>query len=68
MLSKDALLNSQGVITVDQMTLGISGKQLNLQNIVDNYTAAQESMPLEIFESNILVASWIDDLGFTQKD
>lgn len=68
MLSKDALLNSQGVITVDQMTLGISGKQLNLQNIVDNYTTAQESMPLEIFESNILVASWIDDLGFTQKD
>ena len=39
-----------------------------MSNIIENYNNAQENMLLEIFESNILVSSWIDDLGFSQKD
>ena len=68
LLSKEALANSGGVITVDQMTLGERGKQISMSNIIENYNNAQDSMLLEIFESNILVATWIDDLGFSQKD
>jgi len=65
LLSKEALSNSGGVITVDQMTLGERGKQISLSNIIENYNNASDSMLLEIFESNILVATWIDDLGFS---
>jgi hypothetical protein len=50
------------------MTLGERGKQIQMSNIIENYNNAQDSMLLEIFESNILVATWIDDLGFSQKD